>query len=721
MFAKVSGIFQKVVGWFASPKQAKSVAKEDWQYKAYLHAIQQDKVQTVIDAPTGSGKSIVQLTLAIKKAVENPSSKIVLVSHSKQMVRQFQSEMVTLPITNWCMAAVILSLIGLAGGATLNGAFYALGAGGALSAVAMLWKKRSFEWLPSVKLLDEKEHIEKMRQFLLADLSGKSLQERSLLCCHATISQAGAAVALEQLKDTILVVDECDKAKCLPESEANQLGRFINKFYHAATVKGTNCSLILASATMLRNDGGICVPSAIVNNGELEYDVLTTCVYKHEKHEHIKNANLTILGEVDGVRRASQLIRSLSRRFRKGNKTKTLVYVPAASSRKASSNPDYANAKLDYRDRVLQAISGYTKDPDWRAKAIVGKRDAFLTIKRKGGAEYTVVDLVDNSSGSADKAKRDYLAALRDGDIPTPPNLVIVALFKFVRGSDLPCLDRIINLGIDKSMTQAEQKFGRLLRRHEGKTDVEYVQYIRMPARLISPQSFRRMIGKFMTAYIALGCKASLLQATQRVDGVVSGPSGRPLPFGDAMQDLDLNNIRENDIVVRLNLEVQKRLPTGVMVRSVEITPELLQLLKSAFAEQRTFGNPELHQTFDYPAKEFKGPFIRQYRKLLSRHPENRNLYIHPTDDDLKQRSLEHLVCLRQFWIPAFAERNSKTNKVQALYRRVLPEQIQAEQALRIVQGSDEYAKAKSKGQSLETFINRNGLQEIIKYIKLPA
>lgn len=715
MFSKIDRFFQNV--WKAvCNRNAKSVVSRPWQYRALKQFSDANKVQHVIIAPTGSGKSVLQISDAMRQAEGDAKLRVITASHSKQLVKAFSHEILHMPMDSYAPAICVLSVVV---SSLVSGFYSAWAVPFVFASMYLTWKQwkncKATEWKPAICFLKSAGNIRKFVEFVQLN-NAAEFNRRSMTCCHATMARAGARISDDHLQNLMVIVDECDLARC--NNNPNMLGRFLNRVYDRACIPGNphNLHLVLATATPIRIDGGVCVPGSTVVNNQVQVNPITTSMFVHEKHEHLQQTGITISPILDGIRSNRGLIKSLSKRFRKGNFTKTLMFVPLKSALSPSTNPDYASAKYDFRDRCLQAISGFVKAPNWKDLAKLETKQAYYKIHRKDGQIFTVVDLVDVPNQAADEARREYLHKLREGTIPTPDNLVIVALRKFTRGYDLPCLERIINLGQDMSLTMAEQKFGRLLRSFPGKSKVEFVQYVRCPRTTSDEKMFRKLADKFFTAYLALGCEVSELRET--VSALGTG-TGRRRVLLDCIMPVLLSNVRASEINLRIKTELIQKGANDITLKGIEITPELLKLLRRSFHEQQSFCDATLKQEFNFPAGKFSGELLSSYRKLLHKDKQKTGRYIHPTDEDLAQRGMQDYISLRRVWVSEFAQlhysNNAAVRKHMLLMRMPLAD-FASQAALKIVEAMECYKNA-SKSGKLQEFLSKNGLDALSKHI----
>ena len=700
------------------PFGVKSITSETWQFEACKTFTTSKKRVKVLHAPTGSGKSMVLMQEGIRQLKSNPKSKLILATDSLNLVEQFGKEKFYLLPNNTQTTCIALSLIALII-APFQDNIIAWGLA-TLAVTILAYIKLTHKvitWNPAYQLNGTGQHINTLIQFL-NNSEAKTLDERILVCTHATFSRTIPDLPPEQYQNVTTIIDECDFARCLSVTagvDANRLGHALNLIY-----AWTENTIYCATATLTRTDGGSCIPSSYVHNNAILIDYDNTTIYERFKHEHIQRAKLNIQFEMDGIRGANRLRRSLSKRFDIGEMTKTIVYIPAISSKRRSAN-GHPSMKYDYRDYVMQAISGYTKSSDWYAKSVVGRNEVFTTIKRADGREFVVIDRVEETGQQQrlrDALLRDYRTKVK----PIPENLVVIALGKCIRGWDLACMERVINLGQDKSLSKVEQKLGRILRYWHEKQDALFVQYNICPRTRHDERQFRRSSEILFTAYLGIGGHTPTIRRLLSGGRIGGRPAGTVM--AECIRNIVTGNIDPNSINEHIQAELAKAIGHDFIVRSVKITPNQLKIMQEIYEESINFNNPDLIHEFNSGVNSCKGRLIETYKKLTFRDRNAHNQFIHPSEQDLRNRGMAYYIPIRRLWCKGFRTlfvNNNAPSLLLAQKDGVTVQQILDKEAVAAITGTKIYQDYIRRGKTLSQFLIRNGLNELNERLQVLA
>lgn len=371
-----------------------------WQKELLCEVEKINPLHLFINCPTGSGKS--KAVLSVISQVEKDSNKLVIISTPQREIgRGFLSSR--------------------GNPQKING---------------HIWLINPQNHLCEGYYKNEDGNIARLLEFLKSKRSS-DLNERVLICCHATLSmlfdRLSASDKKEYLKDIKLCIDESHHSLSQEES-GNGLGKVVNYFLKNSK---RNMDLIMMTATPFRGDKGSLIPEKYLNDFH-RYDL------DYGRHfeencaglEFTFNAVLHQYGNSYGV-----VIEELMNKYiERGDNI--LVHIPP-------SNKNISNGKFSDLLMIYDAI-GTDKFVD---------DDGIVNITR-GSSVVRVVDLV------TEKDRENRLKYLRDN--PNDIDVVIgIAMIK--EGFDWPPANAGILIGSQGSLNAQIQLMGRMFRAHDNK------------------------------------------------------------------------------------------------------------------------------------------------------------------------------------------------------------------------------------------------------------
>lgn len=310
-----------------------------------------------------------------------------------------------------------------------------------------------FEWNPGHDLCrgdgDGNTKTEHLLEYFLAASSKNSINDRIVVCSHATVVNAYKRNP-KAFKNILLVIDEAHHANYDEDEDgdrklSNELGKVVEHFLDQSTKN----RLGLTTATFFRGDGGSIIP-AKYNDGEffkrfdLPYDEFLAGL------KYLKNINYDFyLCDGNYQKALNELFTTVE---------KTIVYVPLGSSSSVGT------PEQDCQE-VFKAIAQSEKPIVKECT----RRPGLLLVKR-GNKWIKVLDLVDKNTTNRELRKALLHDAHEHGDSSVID--VVVALKVGQEGSNWRWANREIILGPRNSPVNIIQTIGRLFRDAPGKHTV---------------------------------------------------------------------------------------------------------------------------------------------------------------------------------------------------------------------------------------------------------
>jgi hypothetical protein len=405
----------------------------EWQKRASDKL--EDKSYRIVNAPTGSGKSLLLCYLSILDMLNNPDLKVIIAVPQTIIASGFRDLKLEFPDGSehsW----------------NIDSVNDLLSKEGKITEKSMV--KRAIAFLKEEDTLQDPE----------------DLQTRVLLCSHQTVvalmkklnKPKKLNLFKKLLKNTSWIIDESHHAKNKLYDDLeyededntendicqNELGKLIKIIYDR---KGT--ILTLPTATFFRGDRlSILTPKmkAKFERFNLAFDeYLKTLKYLESFSFNFMFYNLNPIENITNLFNT-----------RVG---KTIIYLAHTGSR-CSSGDKY---------QEVQDIINCIKD---KKSEIDEDENGVFHVTRKG-KDITILDLVDDTSMSKRDIRKRYIeskAKKKDG-----PD-VIIAMDMFKEGANYDYLDRAILIGPRNSLNQMMQTIGRLFRDAESKKHVEIIQ-----------------------------------------------------------------------------------------------------------------------------------------------------------------------------------------------------------------------------------------------------
>lgn len=415
-----------------------------WQAEFFASYVDnKDSAGFILNSPTGSGKSKSICHISSDILASDSKVKIIISVPQKDVGNGFLEE-IEYPIS--------------------NDATYAWSVGGKAKG------ERNPNNLCYGNPLDMGK-IKTLINFLTSKTVRTSGFKRVMVCTHQTLAIAFSKLSDEQkdsLKNIFIWIDEAHHVRT--EEDEDEIDDLTNKLGGVAKYivanPDKNLKIGLVTATLFRGDGGGIVPiDSNFHTYSLPYD-------KHfeENCQYLKNFKydfyLTSNDWESGIRDCID------------KKDKTILYVPHPMS------------KYSYSEKMVHVgniISGLSDDGN------VDMESDVICIKRNG-KDFNVIDLVDDES-SVVRERREKFISMHPEQVD-----LIIAINKFTEGSDWAVANKVIIVGVKKSLTQQMQMIGRLFRDHESKKNlpVKIIQIIPNVDETCSPDKDRANINNYL-------------------------------------------------------------------------------------------------------------------------------------------------------------------------------------------------------------------------------
>ena len=369
----------------------------------------EEKLNCRLVSPTGSGKSLIIMTMALLWIERQ--KKVVLVVPQNSIKNGFKSKN-----------------FGLDG--------------------------RQYQWVAPVNLQDTKEdqvadsdgQVQGLLEFLEDDNLLDAPHRRVWICTYGTLLAArGSNDPRFNLSQAFLVLDEAHHlatekgANCAVVEASNEGGKLLNQLYEE------NVPHMLCTASPYRADGRRIVPE----HAEHRY-----CTFTRQRADHIADMQFVeafstrvIIGQVMEV-----LERELTEAKRLG--LKSLISLPHVSSNHAQRfakqlglDPAASDNKLQFETRIKAAC------------------------QRLGMSCFSVVDakqFEDNDPKLRDLFSRLSSAGSSEKDLDAIPDVVLVQE-RYKEGTDCVAWSRCIQIGLSESCVALSQFPGRVMRDHWSK------------------------------------------------------------------------------------------------------------------------------------------------------------------------------------------------------------------------------------------------------------
>jgi superfamily II DNA or RNA helicase len=360
-----------------------------------------------------------------------------------------------------------------------------------------------------------KSKVDAVRKFLA---NGK-IDERVLVCTHATFRFAVEELGIEAFDDRLIAIDEFHHVSANPDNKlGSQLGAFIAR---------DKVHVVAMTGSYFRGDSEAVLGPA----DEGKFETVTYTYYEQlNGYRWLKSLDIGYFfytgRYVDAV--AKVLDPAL----------KTIVHIPNVNSRESLKD------KEREVNEIMQALG------EWKG---VDEQTGFHLILAKDGRTLKVADLVDD----VDAAKRSrVLGALKD---PAHKNDrahvdIVIALGMAKEGFDWIWCEHALTIGYRSSLTEVVQIIGRATRDAEGKERARFTNLIAEPAAEQSAvaEAVNDMLKAISASLLMEQVLAPRYEFTPRNAGAQEGFEYGPDGYVDGGKNLGVNK-ESGEIHIEIN------------------------------------------------------------------------------------------------------------------------------------------------------------------------
>jgi superfamily II DNA or RNA helicase len=392
-----------------------------WQTECYNTLIDHKGI-SIINAPTGSGKSTMISLLGSAKLLKDNNLKLIIAVPQTIIGKGFTKKNILLP------------------------------------------GDIPVDWDPGIQLCDKSnKNIESITSWIKTPVfkPDERFQERILVCTYSTLTSAFSRMTSEERnqywKDILVVVDEAHHVS-IQETEdeltiSNKLGDIIKYIYNT---KDSNNEAILITATFFRGDSKSLLSNEIQESSKrynLPFDVYISQMnyFKSFSYDFVIDA-------VDYTKNIKECVDNLDAT----NHKKLVIYIP-------TRNTAFAYDKDAEVTEILQGLM----DSKGATNKFIDK-NGLIHLTNNEGLDYKVLDLVTEQNQS--KSKKFFQKPVINQNSDSLDCIITLNMFK--EGADWEYADGMIITGKRNSLTDVIQMVGRLLRDKPGKSTVRVLHML---------------------------------------------------------------------------------------------------------------------------------------------------------------------------------------------------------------------------------------------------
>ena len=396
-----------------------------WQSECFS-LLSSSNTISIINAPTGSGKSTMLSMLAYHRTISDKNIKTIIAVPQLVISKGFQNKTFKLPngeVVDWSVGVDLCS--------------------------------------------DANNTVEKFKSFIMDDIfySKEYPLARILVCTHDTLKAAFKKLTPDEKEqywsNLLICIDETHHIQMHEIADdtydMNTLGQVIDYSYK------NNNELILVSATLFRGDQKGLLSKDIYDNSikyNLPYDK-----YMQEM-KYLKSFSYDFAIDTDVY--TKDILKSINNLFEDGLK-KLFIYLPFTNSYMSTGNKTREDKKLEIQEILSQlqvALGG--------EKCELNKKTGIYHITNSDGLDYKVCDLYDETLDSKTKKFVNNDLINKDPDALD----CVITMNKAKEGFDWEHANGMIVVGQRNSLTDVIQMVGRLLRDKKGKEKVKVLHML---------------------------------------------------------------------------------------------------------------------------------------------------------------------------------------------------------------------------------------------------
>ena len=380
------------------------VKERNWQVDCRKQL--QNEQLGVINAPTGSGKSIVIASIAWKKAANNNKKVIICVPET---------------------------LIASSFGKNIK---------------VKLTDGTKIDWNPKTNLCNQKgiKTIEELVSFL-STKGNNDINERIIICCRQTLVMCWEKFRNEKFwNNLILVVDEAHHV----QQNSNRIGEVVEKLSHKNDI-------VLVTATFFRGDKQQIISAELASKFSkysLPLDVWIN------QMQHFKNFSYDFVFGSDTDKTTNYLssVKNCIDSLFSSSHKKIIIYIPHRRNK----------MKTDCKKNEVRSIVEMLASK-FSAKKIKTNDHGIIELINEKGEKYKILDLVSEENRHARKDYfSGVVDGVNINKEPNALDCII-SLNMFKEGCDWEFANGMIITGVKESVTDLVQMVGRVIRDKQGK------------------------------------------------------------------------------------------------------------------------------------------------------------------------------------------------------------------------------------------------------------
>ena len=393
----------------------------EWQSECYDSLIDHKGI-SIINAPTGSGKSTMISILGSAKLLKDDSIKLIIAVPQTIIGKGFSKKSILLP------------------------------------------GDIPVDWDPGVQLCGKSsKNIDTLISWIKTPIfkAKERFQERILVCTHATLTAAFSKMDPDERakhwKDIVVVVDEAHHVSIQETDDeltiTNKLGEIINYIHNT---QDKNNEAILITATFFRGDSKSLISNEIQESAKrynLPFDVYISQMNHFESFSYD-----FVIDTLDYTKNIKECVDNLDAT----NHKKLVIYIPIRNTTLAS----------DKNAEVTDIIQGLM-DSKGATNQFIDK-NGLIHITNDYGLDYKILDLVTVQNQK--KSKAFFQKPIVNQDSNSLDCIITLNMFK--EGADWEFADGMIITGKRNSLTDVIQMVGRLLRDKTGKSTVRVLHML---------------------------------------------------------------------------------------------------------------------------------------------------------------------------------------------------------------------------------------------------
>ena len=380
------------------------VRERNWQVDCRKQL--QNEQLAVINAPTGSGKSIVIASIAWKKAANN--NKKVIICVPETLIASSFGKKIKVKLTDGT----------------------------------------KIDWDPKTNLCNQKgiKTIEELVSFL-STKGNSDINERIVICCRQTLVMCWEKFRNEKFwNNLILVVDEAHHV----QQNSNRIGEVVEKLSHKNDI-------VLVTATFFRGDKQQIISAELASKFSkysLPLDVWIN------QMQHFKNFSYDFVFGSDTDKTTNYLssVKNCIDSLFSSNHKKIIIYIPNRMNK----------MKTDCKKNEVRSIVEMLASK-FSAKKIKTNDHGIIELINEKGEKYKVLDLVSEKNRHARKDYfSGVVDGVNINKEPNALDCII-SLNMFKEGCDWEFANGMIITGVKESVTDLVQMVGRVIRDKQGK------------------------------------------------------------------------------------------------------------------------------------------------------------------------------------------------------------------------------------------------------------